>query len=210
VTDERTGKSLWRALTGNPARLVPLPPSTLAPGIRLRVYAPEDFDACVRIYVENEPGRLPRGYQRDFEQFLAHAGYLKLVLTLEDRPVAIGGIGLFPGLFATLAWLVFGLVHPGHHRRGLGTTLLLARLASLPEPSKATKIFLSGLPASEGFFRRFGFEHQGQMPVPPRTEMMDVSAAMLDVEGWNRCRAFLRERDLGVETLAPVPVAAPA
>jgi RimJ/RimL family protein N-acetyltransferase len=114
-----------------------------------------------------------------FQEFLDHPSYLKLVACVEEEPVAIGGIGPIAALRSFHVWLTYGMVRPAFQRQGIGTAMLLARLAALPRPLKPVRVTLSSVPASERFLARFGFVHQGQMRVPPGDLLLDVKAAML-------------------------------
>jgi hypothetical protein len=95
---------------------------------------------------------------------LTDADYLKIVLCHQDLPVAIGGIGLAPFLVSHCARLVFGLVSPAWHGRGLGTALLLSRISLLPEPKPSTRLFMTNVAKTKAFFRRFGFASLGIVP----------------------------------------------
>ena len=97
------------------------------------------------------------------------------------------------------------MVKPTLHRRGIGTAMLLARLAALPPPVKPVRIMLSNVAAAEGSFARFGFAHQGQMPVHPGGSLMDVKAALLDATGWQKCRAVVHGLGIEPTDLPPVP-----
>lgn len=159
-------KSLLEVLTGPRSALSPRQPKALPLGTRIRPYSPSDKEACLDIYNEAEPGRFPAGARGEFERFLEAPGYLKLICSIDENPVAVGGIGLIPGLFSTQVWLVFGMVRPALHGRGIGTAMLLARLGALHCPEKPVRVLLSSVMASEGFYASLGFVHQGQMPVP--------------------------------------------
>lgn len=159
------------------------------------------------IYSQNEPGRFPQGFDKEFQQTLDGTDYLKLVLCLEDRPVAIGCVGEFKGMFgARNVWLIFGMVHPDFHGQGLGSALLLARLAALSEPANSTNVLLSPVARSREFFKRFGFEYQGNMPGRLGVPGFDVDGAQLDSNGWRACREAVRELGFAPEKIPTVPV----
>jgi predicted N-acetyltransferase YhbS len=187
-------KSPLEFVFGTQARFVPPKDWTFPDTLQTRAYIPADHDSCVQIYLNNEPGRLPTGVAPEFELFLERNDYLKLVCCIDGAVTAVGGIGLLPGLLASKAWLVFGLVDPSFHGRGIGTALLLARLAALPRPRRPVRLLLSNVPGAVGFFARFGFELQGQMPVGPHRTFIDVCSAMLDVETWETVRDSVSER----------------
>jgi N-acetylglutamate synthase-like GNAT family acetyltransferase len=161
-------------------RFKPLPK-----GIAMRIYRPDDREGCLGLYRDNEVGRFPLGFTRVYEDFLDRNDYLKLVFTDEnDVAVAIGGIGLQPYLATHCAWLVFGLVSPAWQGRGIGAALLASRVASLPEPSSSTRLFMTNVPKSNGYFQRFGFSSQGssgRLKLP-------CNSALLNAEAWRDCR----------------------
>jgi predicted N-acetyltransferase YhbS len=87
----------------------------------------------VEIYSLNEPGRFPE-VEPSFETSLKKASSYTLVAEKEGRIVACGRLSYFlPQGFVRRNWAIlsFGLVHPEHQGRGLGTALVLARLALL-------------------------------------------------------------------------------
>jgi GNAT superfamily N-acetyltransferase len=200
-------RSLLELLTGPRSALTPIPPKGLPPGTRIRLYQPADKDACVDIYNENEPGRFPEGFGGQFEQFLEQRDYLKLVGCIGEEPVAIGGIGKISGLFSHHVWLVFGMVKPAFHSQGIGTAMLLTRLAALTRPVKPVRVMLSSVEASTAFLARFGFTHQGQIAVRPNDPRLDVKSAVLDWGGWEACRTFIQRLGVDPDSLAPVPSA---
>jgi len=175
-----------------PRAFVPVVPKPLPPDTSLRVYHSADRECCLAIYSENEPGHFPPGFSDVFEQTLDRPDYLKLVLNVQGRLAAVGAIGLFPRMIGLQnVWLAFGMVRPDVHGQGLGTALLLARLAALPEPKLPMKVLLSNVARSESFLERFGFEYQGQMPGLAGGPMLDVRAALLDRGSWQRCREIV-------------------
>src|SRR5262249_55547439 len=102
-------------------------------------------------------------------------------------------------------WLVFGMVRPVLHRRGIGAAMLLARLGALPRPTRSVRVNLSSIAASEGFFARFGFAHQGQMPLPASGGRLDVKSAILDTGAWEACRTLVSQLGIELASLPPVP-----
>jgi hypothetical protein len=185
--------SALQAVFGTQARFALPSAATCPPGLTIRPLQPADQAECLRIYLENEPGRFPSGVVPDFQRFLARHDYLKLACCLGDRLTAVGGIGLARGLRSLRAWLIYGLVDPALHRKGIGTALLLARLSTLPRPVRPVRLLLSNVPGSVSFFSRFGFQLQGQMPVRPGGELIDVCSAMLEEPAWEACRAAVTE-----------------
>lgn len=131
--------------------MIPAIPLTID-GVTLRLMQPEDLPALHEVLRSNVPDFLPDdpaladNLQEDAPNFF--------VAEVDGRVVAGGGIDL--GATGEQCVLYLGSVHRDFHRRGLGSLLLLARLAwtegspglvwaVVPEPAVA-------------FFERFGFE----------------------------------------------------
>jgi GNAT superfamily N-acetyltransferase len=197
--------SLLDMVVGPRSPFTPLPPPGLPPGAHIREFRSTDREACIEIYRENEPGRFPLGLITQYQQVLDLPGYLKLVCCIEDKPVAVGGIRTIQAVRSHHVWLVYGMVRPEYHRCGIGTTMLLARLAALPRPSNSVRVMLSNVAASEGFLTRFGFARQGQMRFGSSGPAIDVKSAMLNVASWEKCRELLQRIGIEPDTLPAVP-----
>jgi len=130
-----------------------LPPSeAFPPGLTVRPYHPDDRSACLSIYASNAGEFVPT----DAELFLRSIETEKgpyLVVQSGGHVIACGGITLRSA--ERDAWLWMGLVERTHHRRQLGTLLLLARLALLRDGS--TVVALETTAKSEPLYARFGF-----------------------------------------------------
>jgi GNAT superfamily N-acetyltransferase len=74
----------------------------------------------------------------------------------EDRVIATGGIHYMDYYYHS-AFLCYGLVHPQHQGVGIGTALLLTRLALLNDQRHWYIVTLFPVKGSIGFYRRFGF-----------------------------------------------------
>lgn len=135
----------------------PLHPDVLRTRLKsltFRRYEPADLDQCLALYTANELGRFPEGVQDQYRTSLTRQSSYFLVLEQEGRIIGTGGIALFGR--PDVAVLCFGLVDPKHHGEGIGTALVLTRLALLP--GKFTyMVFIAAVEKSVGFYRRFGF-----------------------------------------------------
>ncbi|HSI11437.1 MAG TPA: GNAT family N-acetyltransferase [Chthoniobacter sp.] len=121
--------------------------------LRIRSYTPNDFAACREFYVLNEPGRFPEGVLPEFEKSLQSERSIYLVAEKDGVLCGCGGVVIIEQ--HGRAALCFGLVHPEYHKQGIGTALLLARIAILPEDQWF--VTLSPVPASRSFYERFNF-----------------------------------------------------
>jgi len=129
------------------------------PSSFVRLYEPADFEPCLELYRLNEPGRFPEGVIPQFEKSLREDRVLRLVIEEAGTVVGCGSIHLVRDPQVEYAYLSFGLIHPHCQGRGLGSVLLLARLAVLP-----FHISLAGLqavPASRSFYESYGFRQRG-------------------------------------------------
>jgi len=121
--------------------------------LRIRSYTPNDFAACREFYVLNEPGRFPDGVLPEFEESLQSDRYIYLVAEKDGVLCGCGGVIIIEQ--HGRAALCSGLVHPEYHGQGIGTALLLARIAILPKDQWF--VTLSPVPASRSFYERFNF-----------------------------------------------------
>ena len=172
-----------------PTRRAALPPCTI------RVIAgADDVAACESIYRRNEPGRFPDAARGDF---LAHIRSrdkaLFLVAEVDGAIAGFGGITMDRKAKLEVAHLVYGMVDPAHQRRGIGTALLLARLAVLPAPRRWWTVLFVPIAGSESFYRRFGFQY-GMTTVTAAIGIGDVYRAALTRERQAECIAVLGER----------------
>ena len=86
---------------------------------------------------------------------LAEGRSYYLVSEQGGKIVASGGISYF--MDHSFAVLCFGLVHPEHQGRGLGTVLVLARLSLLDPKRPFYRVLIFAVEPSIGFYRRMGF-----------------------------------------------------
>jgi [ribosomal protein S18]-alanine N-acetyltransferase len=156
-----------------------------------RRYQPEDLAQCLEIYAANEPGGFPKGVIEQYRKSLIDQSSYFLVLDRENRLIASGGISYF--LRPNIAVLCFGLVHPDFQGSGLGTALLLTRLALLEPRGCMYAVFIAAVEKSVDFYRRFGFwpflpwvDHHGQHHPSGRLSFSSKEIV--------RCRQLLAEK----------------
>jgi predicted N-acetyltransferase YhbS len=138
-------------------------PSPLHPSVcngrlsprEFRRFDRKDLSQCLELYAIIEPGRFPEGVARQYEKSLSEERSYHLVTESNRQIIASGGISYY----TRADWVVlsFGLVRPSHQGQGLGTALLLSRLALLKPCRSPYHIFIFAVEESFGFYRRFGF-----------------------------------------------------
>ena len=137
----------------------PLHPSVVAnrlSPLTFRQFEPRDLDRCLELYALNEPDRFPEGVAKRYEEALTGGHSYFLVAEANGQIIASGGLSY--SIRKDIAVLCFGLVHPAYQGKGIGTSLLLARLALLKPKLPAYHVFIFAVERSFGFYRRFGFQ----------------------------------------------------
>jgi GNAT superfamily N-acetyltransferase len=117
----------------------------------VRLWKPEDTQACLEIYQMNAPGRFPAEVEQEFEEVLKRDDGAMLVIENHGRVVACGGLSL-AGFVGTL---FYGLIHSEFQKKGIGRLLLLSRLARIHGPAVCVNI--CAVEDSIGYYERFGF-----------------------------------------------------
>ena len=172
-----------------PERRAALPPCTIR-----ALAGADDVEACESIYQRNEPGRFPEAARSDF---LAHIRSrdkaLFLVAEVDGAIVGFGGITMDRKGKLEVAHLVYGMVDPAHQRRGIGTALLLARIAMLPAPRRWWTVLFVPIAGSESFYQRFGFQYR-LTTATAAGDIGDLYRAALTRERQAECFAVLGDR----------------
>jgi predicted N-acetyltransferase YhbS len=143
-------ESPWDAATA-PSRLRPL---------RFRVATKADFPACEALHHANEAHGVPANHREHYAAALR--GGSMLTLMVEENGSVVGCCGLQWSAEPGVAWLTYGLVVPELHRKGIGTTMFLARLSLLPDDGPDLTLVISALETSLPYYRRFGFQLVGR------------------------------------------------
>jgi predicted N-acetyltransferase YhbS len=140
----------WENAT-DPARLRPL---------RFRVATEGDFPTCEALHRANEAHGVPTNHREHYAAALRSGTMLTLMVEENER--IVGCCGLQWAVEDSLVWLTYGLVVPELHRKGIGTTMFLARLSLLPADGPDLTIAISALETSLPYYRRFGFRLVGR------------------------------------------------
>lgn len=123
-----------------------------------RRFKPSDLPHCFALYTLNQPGRLP-AQDTTFQPVLREQTAYTLVAKQDGKIIATGSIQYISSGVATLC---YGLIHPEFQSRGIGTALVLARLALLRPSQPHYRILIFAVEKSIGFYLRFGFEIFGR------------------------------------------------
>lgn len=161
---------------------------------KIREYTPEDLHACLTVYHSNEGQFFPTGRVDEFTAFLERGTSYFLVVEQENEIVGCGGLELSGD--GPWAWLVHGMIHKDRQRRGLGTTLLAARLSLLEPDGQPVEVRLRAGTAAASFYDRFGFglhsvaqhaygpgEHGGNLELTISPEVVEALRATLPEHG---------------------------
>ena len=177
----------------------------ILPPVRVRAFKETDLDVCCEIYKLNEPDRFPDGYFDLFREALTSADNLFLVVECDNKPVAFGGISLTVVENNKVASLSYGMIHPEHQRKGIGTVLLLARIATLPESRIPYVLTVSPLETSRSFFTQFGFAFANRFRDKRTSKEFELLAARVTEEDWVDSRHLLSNASVKFEVEKEVP-----
>ncbi len=130
---------------------------------QVRLYTPADFEDCVELYRLNEPNRFPAEDLPNFEKALHAGNALRFVIEEGGSLLGCGAVQVQNTERGDFAVLSYGLVHPQWHGRGIGSTLLVARIAVIPK--EIPVVALMTVPASRSFYESYGFCQRASMNV---------------------------------------------
>ncbi len=134
------------------------------PACDIRLLRDADFEVCEDIYRLNEAAHFPEGYFGRFSKWLRNRNSLILVAEVDGAVLGLGGINFQEQAGQHFVALSFGMVHPAHQRQGLGSTLLLSRLALIDAQTGPITAMLTTVGGSEAFCGRFGFSFSRASP----------------------------------------------
>jgi GNAT superfamily N-acetyltransferase len=112
------------------------------------------------LYEQNMPHGLPPDEDGHYREALQSDN--PMIFLAEEGGRLVGTFGLSYEAEANHHWLSYLLVAPEDHRRGVGTTLLLASIALLPKARTPQFLCISAVPTALGFYHRFGFRTGGE------------------------------------------------
>jgi predicted N-acetyltransferase YhbS len=177
--------------------------------LKISVCPPHRLSECERLYEQNIPHGLPSDELGEYSKILRDGHHL--VYIAEEGETLVGTFALTRFPVRPIFWLVYVLVHPEHHRRGTGTTMMLASLAMLPPPSgnEIQVLAITTLPHSASFYERFGFYRWSDEQKPNRLSVPIFTLPVLR-ELNTRCREWLAQAEARLDALgSPIPVSEP-
>ena len=160
-----------------------------------RRFQPTDATACIELYALNEKGRFPEGVMDQYRKSLEAQRSYHLVGERDGRIVAAGAVSYW--IREDVVVLAFGLVHPDYHHRGIGTALLLARLALLNPHRHSYQVFIFAVEKAFNFYRRFGFQCT-QPWKDPNGNMNPSGRLFLPAADSPKCRQLLEAHQIVV------------
>lgn len=119
----------------------------------IRKYTSQDRETCLGIYRANlEAGLIPDRYEDEFLAELGSGDALTLVIVVAGQVLGCGSVRCFWDEGRLCSNLSFGLIHPDHHRKQLGSYLLVSRLSLLDRNKGECTATLSATDHSVGFY----------------------------------------------------------
>jgi ribosomal-protein-alanine N-acetyltransferase len=163
--------------------------------LTFRRFQISDLPQCLEIYKLNEPGRFPEGVLDAYEKCLREQSSYVLVAERNGQIIATGGIAYARKPYS--AMLSYGLVKPEEQGKGIGTALLLARLALLKQSDSAYCVLIGALAKSLGFYERFGFRMIGKWRDPHGNDH-PIGSLLTNYAEAQACRKLLAEHGIVV------------
>jgi ribosomal protein S18 acetylase RimI-like enzyme len=136
----------------------------LYPPLRLPVtfrrYEDKDFEALLKIYELNAPGRFPEKSLYDFVKYLRSGQQGIIVGELDGKAICTGGL-IQSG--ENIFILCYGLIHPEYQRQRIGSTMALLRIAATGRKESWQFVYtmINAVPASIPYYKQFGFTDAG-------------------------------------------------
>lgn len=127
-----------------------------------RTFTLNDKQACLALFDANVPRYFDVAEREGFDAFLTGKPQDYLVLEIEGRVIASGGVTWHQN--NTIAGLAWGMVTPELQGTGLGQQLLEARLELVRTRGTGKQVVLSTSQHTAGFYARFGFQNTATIP----------------------------------------------
>jgi len=123
---------------------------------RIRCYQPADRDACLALFDANAPAYFDPSERKPFGEYLANPlGRFAVVDEEAGRVLGCGGV--MTAREGKIANLVWGMIAPECHRRGLGRLLALERLGWIAAMDGVERVVMDTSQKTAAFYMRLGF-----------------------------------------------------
>jgi GNAT superfamily N-acetyltransferase len=167
--------------------------------LKISVCPPHRLPDCEALYELNIPHGLPPDELGVYSKTLRDGHHL--VLIAEEGETLVGTFAMARLQDRPIFWLVYLLVHPEHHRKGIGTTMMLASLGLLPQPSgnEIQVVALTTLPHAISFYELFGFYRWSDERKPERTIPIFTLPVLQELN--TRCQDWLAQAGTRLDAL---------
>jgi [ribosomal protein S18]-alanine N-acetyltransferase len=121
----------------------------------LRAYISSDRKQIINLLRLNTPEFFNEAEEKDLLRYLEHQMEDYFVIELEGSIIGAGGINYFPQ--EEVARISWDLIHPDHHRQGVGKQLLFYRLKKINSQPLVNKVVVRTSQLVFGFYEKMGF-----------------------------------------------------
>jgi len=126
--------------------------------MKIRLYTPLDLDGCLSVFASNLAPYVSAQEMTEFWRFLRDQANVDCpYVVAEDAGQVRACGGLYVDRESGVATLCWGLVHRDHHKKKLGTIMLVERLAWAAADPAVRKVEMNTSQHTVAFFQRFGF-----------------------------------------------------
>jgi N-acetylglutamate synthase-like GNAT family acetyltransferase len=123
--------------------------------IKIRDYTPADNSDVLHLLKLNTPEYFAPEEEADFINYLENEIDFYYVVELENEIVGCGGINFRDENTGVISW---GIIHPEHQKKKLGSKLLNYRVQELQKIEKITRITVRTTQLVFPFFEKNGFK----------------------------------------------------
>jgi ribosomal protein S18 acetylase RimI-like enzyme len=130
---------------------------------RIRGYEPGDREGCLAIFEANVPAYFDPSERKAFAEYLADPRG-RFAVVDEAGGAVLGCGGVMTAREGKIANLVWGMIAPAHHRRGLGRLLALERLSWIAAMERVERVVMDTSQKTVAFYLRLGFAVTNSTP----------------------------------------------
>ena len=120
----------------------------------IRPYTPSDKPTVLGLFQLNTPRYFHPSEKEGFSNYLDNEREGFFVVEVDDRILGCGGVN-YHGPIGMLSW---GIIHPEHHGKGIGTLLTNHRISILRSNPEVEEIVVRTSQHTYGFYLKQGFK----------------------------------------------------